>query len=169
MDPIEEFLNKNWAVLQNIVGHKWGIHPSREEVHQRLFEMFQPGFEPAPLKKQGNAFDWLCTYAYFEITNQFKRKPKPAREEKPVEGERAESANVKEYNTQPFEQAMEQAKGEFKKKFWQMFYQAKILERPVKEVAKEMGVSPLTVYGAVRRINKRLREIFRSLDDGSTL
>lgn len=154
-------------MLQKIVGEKWGIYPSREDVHRRLFEMIQSGFEPRPLEQQGNAFDWLCTYVYFGITNQFKRKSKP--DDTETTGPQAMAGNPEEseYFIKLFKQAMEQVKGEFKRRVWKMYFQANFLKRPAKDVVEEMGVGSLTVYRAARRISKRLRDVYRLLDEAN--
>ena len=103
--------------------------------------------------------------AFSAAMNWYKRNPKLDDETAQALGKTITQISTKEYQIELYEAALRKAKLEFHEKTWDMFVQAKMLERPAKEVALNVGVSPLTVYGAVRRVRARLREIYRLLDE----
>lgn len=60
---------------------------------------------------------------------------------------------------------LELIKGEFSPTSWQAFWEYAIRERPVPEVARELGIAPGSVYTARSRVLARLRlELDRLLD-----
>ena len=64
-----------------------------------------------------------------------------------------------------FRWAAEQVKGEFAPNTWRAFWQTAVEDRPVAEVAAELGLTPGAVYVARSRVIARLRRRVEQLGD----
>ncbi|HET6880561.1 MAG TPA: sigma-70 family RNA polymerase sigma factor [Pirellulales bacterium] len=63
----------------------------------------------------------------------------------------------KEYHQHLFQQALAVMQAEFETKTWRACWEMAVNERPVKEVAAELGMSEAAVYVAKSRVLRRLR------------
>jgi RNA polymerase sigma-70 factor, ECF subfamily len=79
-----------------------------------------------------------------------------------IEDPRSESGRPGSTILFALDRAMEAAKGDFNEQTWTAFYQTCVKERPIKEVADELGLSPNAVYIARSRALRRIREEFKS-------
>lgn len=161
------FLGRYKPVVLQVLGKHGLSGANAEDVFQDTLRKMLVSFQNFTRAEHGGFRKWLRTIAYSAAMNWYNKNPKLDQAAAEALNKTLVESSQKEYHTELFELAMRRAKLEFQESTWQMFIQTKLLERPAKEVAAEMGLSPLTVYGAVRRIKKRLREIFRALDDAN--
>jgi len=68
-----------------------------------------------------------------------------------------------EYRERLVSVALRLVQGDFDPKTWQAFWQFAVEGRPASEVARELSMTPVTVYGAKFRIVNRLRQELQGL------
>lgn len=61
--------------------------------------------------------------------------------------------------------AAQQVRPEVQETTWQAFWQTAVEDKPGKEVAKDLGLTPAAVYLAKSRVMTRLRELIRELQE----
>jgi RNA polymerase sigma-70 factor, ECF subfamily len=88
---------------------------------------------------------WVCHVARNVVINHQEQPFDPAAEQK--------------YEYELIVWAAERVRAEFAASSWQAFWDTMIQQRSVTEVAKELGISPGSIYMSRSRIIKRLREI----------
>lgn len=163
----KQFLDKYKPVILQVLGRHGLTGANAEDVLQDTMRKMLVSYQGFTRAERGGFRKWLRCIAFSAAMNWYKKNPKLDDATAEALVKTLTESSQKEYHIELYELAMRRAKLEFQESTWEMFIQSKLLERPAKDVAAEMGVSPLTVYGAVRRVTKRLREIFRALDDAN--
>ncbi|MCG8650130.1 MAG: sigma-70 family RNA polymerase sigma factor, partial [Pirellulales bacterium] len=74
-----------------------------------------------------------------------------------------------EYQKEIFRRAAQAIEPEFEPDTWQAFWQTTVLQRPIAEVAQQLGKQPGSIYAARSRVTRRLREEVTRMDDSVTL
>jgi RNA polymerase sigma factor (sigma-70 family) len=81
----------------------------------------------------------------------------------------ADAEFVAEFRRRAFRWAAQKVKNEFTESTWQAFWKTGVENRPVSEVAAELGLSPGAVYIARSRVLARLRERVEQLTEETGL
>lgn len=81
----------------------------------------------------------------------------------------AEAEFAVEFRRRAFRWAADQVRGEFAPSTWQAFWKTGVENRPIPEVAAELGLTPGAVYVARSRVLARLREQVERLTEESNL
>jgi RNA polymerase sigma-70 factor (ECF subfamily) len=87
----------------------------------------------------------------------------------PARDTQAEAEFQTEFQRRAFRWAAEQVRMEFADSTWQAFWRTGVENRPIAEVAKELGISVGAVYIARSRVLARLRERVEQLTEDSGL
>ncbi len=90
-------------------------------------------------------------------------------EVQPLSDAGAEAEFAMEFRRRAFHWAAEQAQGQFTASTWQAFWRTGVENRPIAEVARELGLSEGAVYVARSRVLARLRECVELLTQDSGL
>jgi RNA polymerase sigma-70 factor (ECF subfamily) len=90
-------------------------------------------------------------------------------ESQPARDEQAEAEFAWEFKRRAFRWAAEQVKQDFAESTWQAFWKTGPDNRPISEVAQELGMSVGAVYIARSRVLARLRERIEQLTEESGL
>jgi RNA polymerase sigma-70 factor (ECF subfamily) len=124
-------------------------------------------WDPDPAKGRFRA--WLFRIARNLIVNFLARQGRLPRgsgrtsvhellESVPVDDTRAEAEFAAEFRRRAFRWAAEQVRKEFTDSTWQAFWRTGVENRPVAEVAAQLGLSAAAVYVARSRVLAKLRE-----------
>ena len=159
------FLDKYKPVILQVLSSKGLTGANAEDAFQDVMRKMLVGYKRFTRHGGGGFRSWLRCIAFSAAMNWYKRNPKLNDKTAQALGKTITLISTKEYQIELYEISLCRAKLEFHEKTWEMFVEAKMKGYPAKEVAKKMRVSHLTVYGAVRRISARLREIYQLLDD----
>jgi RNA polymerase sigma-70 factor (ECF subfamily) len=73
-------------------------------------------------------------------------------------------ATEEEYRRVLFDRVLQVVQTDFPEQTWRIFWEVAVANRPGKEVAKQFGVTPNTVYLARARVLARLRQELADLD-----
>lgn len=76
-----------------------------------------------------------------------------------------ESRWEREWRDAVLAEGLRLVRGEVEESTWRAFEAFGLGERPAEEVARELGLSPNAVYGAKRRVLRRLRELLPEVED----
>lgn len=90
-------------------------------------------------------------------------------EAQPVRDAGAEAEFAAAFRRRAFSWAAEQAKGQFTPSTWQAFWKTGVENKPIAEVAAELGLSEGAVYIARSRVLARLRECVEQLTEDTGL
>jgi RNA polymerase sigma factor (sigma-70 family) len=90
-------------------------------------------------------------------------------EARPSADSQADAEFRTEFQRRAFRWAAEQTKKEFTDSTWQAFWKTGVDNRPIAEVAKELGLSAGAVYIARSRVLARLRQCVEQLSEDSGL
>jgi RNA polymerase sigma-70 factor (ECF subfamily) len=131
-------------------------------------------WEPDPAK--GSFRGWLFTIARNLTINFLTRRDRHARgsgdtdvlavlDAVPAADPGASAAFDAEYRKRLFRWAADQVQDEFAAKTWQAFWRTGVENRPVTEVAAELGMTAGAVYVARSRVLARLRQRIQQLGD----
>jgi RNA polymerase sigma-70 factor (ECF subfamily) len=90
-------------------------------------------------------------------------------EAKPANDAAVEAEFAAEFRRRAFNWAAGQVKNEFTDSTWQAFWRTGVENRPVGEVARELGMSPGAIYVARSRVLARLRSRVEQLTEDSGL
>lgn len=82
-----------------------------------------------------------------------------------VDGSGADLYEEQEYRTFITQRLQELVQGEFREDIWQAFRMQTLEERPVVEIAQELGMSANSVYIAKSRVLRRIRQELEGLLD----
>jgi RNA polymerase sigma-70 factor (ECF subfamily) len=91
----------------------------------------------------GEAADWLAGHAAPDVPDEFDA----------------------EYRRETFRWASRQVRGAVTEKTWQAFWQTTVENRPIEQVAEELGMTAGNIYVARSRVMARLRELVRELEE----
>lgn len=158
------FLDKYRPLILGVARDHGLSESDAEDVVQDTLQKMLNGFRNFNRQQKGSFRKWLRTIARSATINWFNHNPAldPATAE--AIGKSISQSLAKEYHTEVMEAAIRKARLEFHPRTWTMFEQARLEDRPAQEVADELGVSVLTVYGATQRVGNRLKELFTLLD-----
>jgi RNA polymerase sigma-70 factor (ECF subfamily) len=112
---------------------------------------------------KGRFRTWLYTVVRNKVINHFAKQRHAAQaaadtvtwqhlQDQPAPADDDQSQWDLEYERQMFEWACARVKNEFRDATWQAFWQTAVLNRPVAEVAAELGLSSGAVYVAKSRV-----------------
>ncbi len=135
-------------------------------------------WDPDPEK--GRFRGWLFRIARNLMVNYFAEERRHARgtgstsvyellNAEPAQDAQAEAEFAAEFQRQAFRWAAGQVHNEFADATWQAFWKTGVENRPIEEVARELGVSVGAVYIARSRVLARLRERVQQLTHDSGL
>jgi RNA polymerase sigma-70 factor (ECF subfamily) len=124
-------------------------------------------YDPDPAK--GSFRGWLCRIARNLLINFLAAQRRQARgagstsvqellEAQPSADPQAQQEYAAEFQRRAFQWAAEAVRAEFTASTWQAFWQTGVDNRPVAEVAQELGMSAGAVYVARSRVLARLRD-----------
>lgn len=128
-------------------------------------------------RKKGSFRGWLLTVTRSKLANFFAARARRGTEtgETSVvelvspEASPAESADWdREYESRLLAWAMDRVRPEFQESTWLAFVRTAVEERPVAEVATELGISAGAVYIARSRVTARLRRAVAEVDAEET-
>jgi RNA polymerase sigma-70 factor (ECF subfamily) len=133
-------------------------------------------WDPDPAKGKFRA--WLFRIARNLLVNFFADQRRHARgtgstsvqdllEARPANDAQTEAEFAAEFKRQAFRWAADQVKHEFSDSTWQAFWKTGVDNRPVGQVARELGLSPGAVYIARSRVLARLRRRVEELSEES--
>jgi RNA polymerase sigma factor (sigma-70 family) len=88
-------------------------------------------------------------------------------EARPAGDAQGEAEFAAEFKRQAFRWAADQVKQEFKDSTWQAFWKTGVEDRPIPQVAQELGLSAGAVYIARSRVLARLRRRVEELNEES--
>jgi RNA polymerase sigma-70 factor (ECF subfamily) len=86
-------------------------------------------------------------------------------EELPARSTDSSELFLKEYRRELFRWGAEQVRDQVSEKQWMAFWLTSVEERPISEVAEQLGVSVGSVYIARCRIAKRIRKVIREYEE----
>src|SRR5438105_2984251 len=133
-------------------------------------------WDPDPAK--GKFRSWLFRIARNVLLNFLARERRQPRgsgrtsihellEAKPATDPEAHAEFALEFKRRAFHWAAQRVRNEFTESTWQAFWQTGVHNRPVEEVARELGISAGAVYIARSRVLARLRDRVEQLTDDS--
>jgi RNA polymerase sigma-70 factor (ECF subfamily) len=152
-----------------------------QDVCQEVFRAVAGAIErwdPDPAKGRFRA--WLFRIARNFLVDYFSAQRRQARgtgtssvqdllEARPAPDAQAEAEFAAEFKRQAFRWAAEQVKREFTDSTWQAFWETGVKNRPIDQVAKEVGLSTGAVYIARSRVLARLRDRVQQLTEDTGL
>jgi RNA polymerase sigma factor (sigma-70 family) len=135
-------------------------------------------WDPDPAK--GSFRGWLFRIARNHVVDFLAGQRRHARgsgrtsvqemlEARPADDARAEAEFAAEFRRRAFQWAAGQVKNEFTDSTWQAFWKTGVDNRPVADVATELGMTPGAVYVARSRVLARLRGRVEQLTEDSGL
>jgi RNA polymerase sigma factor (sigma-70 family) len=135
-------------------------------------------WDPDPAKGRFRA--WLFRIARNLLVNFLARERRQTRgsgrtsvqdllDAQPATDAGAEAEFVAEFRRRAFRWAAQKVKNEFTESTWQAFWKTGVDNRPVSEVAAELGLSAGAVYIARSRVLARLRERVEQLTEDTGL
>jgi RNA polymerase sigma-70 factor (ECF subfamily) len=188
LDRVRGLDDEGWRRLtflyEPVVLHwcrRGGLQPQdADDVCQEVFRGVAAGIDRFRREQPGESFrGWLCTITKRKIADHWRRAGKqPAAEGGTVAQDRlrelAEPGELESMVGEAaasesvgglYRRALELLQGEFKESTWKAFLALTVEERPVADVARELGLSTGAVYVAKSRVLKRLREELHELEE----
>lgn len=159
-------LLKHWARLTH-------LHPDdANDLVQEVLVIALTRLQSFEYDKNGSFKAWLRKIAENKAREFYRRQAKQERfviaAQETIETEVPSAAQVfwaKEYPAELAYRALLVMKSEFEPKTWQAAYALIFNERPVLEVAQELGISTNACFIAKSRVLRRLRESLKGLDE----
>lgn len=88
-------------------------------------------------------------------------------EEQPAKGQDSSELFLLEYRRELFRWAAEQVRSQVSIRQWKGFWMTSVEEKPIRDVAQELGMSVGAVYVARSRITKRIRAMIQEFEEPS--
>lgn len=139
-----------------------------EDVFQEVMRKLLQGFHTFHRRGSGSFRAWLRCVSGSACVDWLRGSRRISRAVAAAVGKALATGAERRYEVELMRSALMKARLEFHQRTWEMFELAKIDGRPAREVARKLGVSVFTVYGATQRVSRRLNEIFdilRRLDE----
>lgn len=172
-----EFLTLYEPLVYRLARHKGLQDADARDLCQEVFRAVARAidrWEPDPAR--GSFRGWLFTIARNLTINFLTRRDRHARgsgdtdvlallDAVPAADAHASAAFDAEYRKRLFRWAADQVQDEFAPKTWQAFWRTGVENRPVAEVAADLGMTAGAVYVARSRVLARLRQRIQQLGD----
>ncbi len=172
-----EFLALYEPLVYRLARHKGLQDADARDLCQEVFRAVARAidrWEPDPAR--GSFRGWLFTIARNLMINFLTRRDRHPRgsgdsnvlamlDALPADDPHASAVFDAEYRKRLFRWAADQVKDEFAAKTWQAFWQTGVENRPVAEVAADLGMTAGAVYIARSRVLARLRQRIQQLGD----
>jgi RNA polymerase sigma factor (sigma-70 family) len=172
-----EFLALYEPLVYRLARHKGLQDADARDLCQDVFRAVARAidrWEPDPAR--GSFRGWLFTIARNLMINFLTRRDRHARgsgdtdmlvmlDAVPADDSHASAVFDAEYRKRLFRWAADQVQDEFAPKTWQAFWRTGVENRPVAEVAADLGMTAGAVYVARSRVLARLRQRIQQLGD----
>jgi RNA polymerase sigma factor (sigma-70 family) len=172
-----EFLTLYEPLVYRLARHKGLQDADARDLCQDVFRAVARAidrWEPDPAR--GSFRGWLFTIARNLMINFLTRRDRHARgsgdtdmlamlDAVPAADSHASAVFDAEYRKRLFRWAADQVQDEFAAKTWQAFWRTGVENRPVAEVAADLGMTAGAVYVARSRVLARLRQRIQQLGD----
>jgi len=149
-------------------------HADSEDVAQEIMTAVMENIGTFSRERDGSFRKWLKTIAVNRVRRFFQKKrplsgiedleeamqPAPSQTDLPY---------AENYYVEVLHAALSRIFQEFRPLTWEVFLDTLLLNRPVEEVARELGLSPNAVYVSRHRILARLGEVVQDLIEGDDL
>lgn len=173
----QEFMSIYEPLIYRLARHKGLQDADARDLCQEVFRAVARAvdrWEPDPSK--GRFRGWLFTIARNLMINFLTRRDRHPRgsgdsdvmamlEALPADDPAATAEFEAEYQRRLFRWAAEQVKAEFTPKTWLAFWHTGVDNRPIKDVADELGMTAGAVYIARSRVLARLRQRLEDLGE----
>src|SRR5262245_47842381 len=149
---------------------RWGLQPT--DAANIVPEVFRAAAERIRLFRRdhsGNSFlAWLRQITHSKVLDEVLRRPAGLTDEqlrelaKPPDSSPEQAAEERGLLCRG---AAELIRSEYPERTWRAFWEFAVQDRPVAEVAAELGMTEAAVYSAKYRVTRRLRQEFNGLED----
>jgi RNA polymerase sigma-70 factor (ECF subfamily) len=174
-----EFLSIYEPLIYQLARRKGLQDADARDLCQEVFRAVTGAIErwdPDPAK--GRFRGWLFRITRNLMVNYFAKERQQARgtgsssvyemlNASPARDAETEAEFAAEFQRQAFRWAAQHVKSDFAETTWQAFWKTGVENRPIDEVARELGLSPGAVYIARSRVLARLRDQVQQLTHDS--
>jgi RNA polymerase sigma factor (sigma-70 family) len=164
MDSGTRFMERYRPLIEGVVRSRSIKGADLEDVTQETLRRMLARSQGFQRLGRGSFRAWLRTIAHTATVDWFRGQSKiPATLALDFARE-IPAALATEYQTDLMEAAIRKVKLEVHPRTWEMFERTRMNREPAKAVARDMGVSLVTVYNGAQRVTNRLRELHDLFD-----